>query len=268
MRKLQAILRDMGQVLVAFSGGVDSSFLLKTAADTLGSGVYAVIASSPTYPEREIRGARALARKLNVACEVVRTEEMDNPEFTSNSPLRCYHCKKELMARLKNIAENRNIGVVIDGQNADDRDDYRPGAKAAAELGVRSPLREAGLGKAEIRTLSRRLGLPTWDKPSLACLASRFPYHTAITAANLRRVSEAEAALTRLGFRQVRVRHHGDVARIEVPPRDLRRIMSPEIRTRLSRALKKAGYAYVALDVDGYRTGSLNETLGSTFKRR
>jgi uncharacterized protein len=251
----------MEKVLVAFSGGVDSTLLLKLAAEELGGSVLAVIARSETYPEREVRAARTLARRLGIRCRVIKTEELRNPAFAENSPLRCYHCKQELFSRLKGIAAAEGIPYVLDGSNFDDRGDYRPGAKAGRELGVRSPLREAGLTKAEIRELSRFFGLPTWDKPSLACLASRFPYYTPVEAESLARVGKAEDFLSRLGLSQVRVRHHGETARIEIPPGDFKVLMAAKVRTAVARQLKKLGYTYVTLDLEGYRTGSLNEPL-------
>ena len=266
LRNLKTILKNMDRVVVAYSGGVDSSLLLRVAADVLGPRVYAVIASSPTYPDREIRAARALARRLKVRHEVIATKEMDNPAFTANPPLRCYHCKRELMTEIRRIADRKGIAVIVDGQNADDLGDYRPGARAAAEMGVRSPLREAGLTKAEIRTLSRRFGLPTWNKPAMACLASRFPYDTPITAEALQRVGRAEEALNKLGFVQLRVRHHDTVARIEVGSDDIAKIARPPVRKRIVAALCKLGYMYVTLDLSGYRTGSMNETLSAAAR--
>ncbi len=266
LRTLKTILEGLGQVVVAYSGGVDSSLLLRVAADVLGPDVYAVIASSPTYPEREIRAARALARRLNVRHEVIATNEMENPSFTANPPLRCYHCKKELMTEIRRIADRKGMDVIVDGQNADDSADYRPGARAAAELGVRSPLRDAGLTKADIRALSKRFGLPTWNKPAMACLASRFPYDTPITAEALLRVERAEEALRKLGFGQIRVRHHDTVARIEVSPDEIARIARPAVRERIVAALRRIGYPYVTLDLSGYRTGSMNETLGAAAR--
>jgi len=258
---LKDILKSMKKVLVAFSGGVDSTFLLKAAQDVLGSNVMAVIASSATYPEREQQEALRIAEDLKVKYKVIHTKELDDPHFRDNPPERCYFCKKELFSRLKEIASEENIPHVCDGSNFEDILDFRPGSRAAQELDVRSPLKEARLEKKEIRVLSKKLGLPTWDKPSMACLSSRFPYFTPIDNESLRQIDSAEEYLRTKGFSQLRVRHHGQMARIEIDPRDFSVIMEKQTREEIVANLKKIGYLYVTLDLAGYRTGSMNEPI-------
>jgi len=257
---LQADLRGLERVAIAYSGGVDSAFLLKAAAETLGTGnVLAVLGDSPSLPRREKAEAERLASAIGVELVVILTGEMEDPRYAANPRDRCYYCKQALMRDARKQAESRGIAALLDGQNADDRSDWRPGSRAARECGVRSPLQEAGLTKAEIRLLSARLGLPTADKPAMACLASRLPYGTPVTAEALARIEAAEQALQDAGFATVRVRNHGAVARIEISPADFPRLLDPGLRARAVAAVKAAGFTYVALDLDGYRTGSLNE---------
>jgi uncharacterized protein len=259
--KLKNILQEMGGVLVAFSGGVDSTFLLKTAHEVLGKNVLAVIASSETYPQREKEEALRLAQKFNIRYKIIETKELENSDFANNPPQRCYFCKKELFSKLKDIAEAEGIPYILDGSNYEDTADFRPGTKAAEELGIRSPLKEVHMGKSEIRQLSKRSSLPTWNKPSLACLSSRFPYYTKIDTKNLKQVAQAEECLRKLGFTQVRVRHHGQIARIEIESSEFLKITEKKVREAVIKDFKKFGYIYIALDLAGFRSGSMNEPL-------
>ena len=253
-------LASLESVIVAYSGGVDSSYLAYIASRTLGDRAVAVTADSPSYPERHRNLAIQIARDFGLRHEIIHTSELENPEYRANPANRCYYCKHELYTHLSRLATARHA-VVVDGNNADDRGDYRPGRQAAREFGVRSPLDEVDLGKDEIRELSRLAGLPTWDEPASACLSSRIPYHNEVTDAKLRTIERAEQALRALGFRVFRVRHHDDVARIEIARSEMPRALEPDIAAAIVRELKEVGYRYVSLDLQGYRTGSLNEGL-------
>ncbi len=264
---LKSILRDMGKVVVAFSGGVDSTFLLKMAQEVLGDNVYAIIADSKTYPQAERENAVLLAKDMDVAYEVIHSHELENPEFVKNSPQRCYYCKTELFLQIKKIAEERDIPYVLDGSNFEDTKDFRPGAQAAHELGVRSPLKETGFLKDDIRQLSKILGLPTWNKPSMACLSSRFPYYTMIDDERLSQVAKAENYLKSLGFSQLRVRHHDTIARIEISKEEIEKLLSPEFRENIVKTFKQIGYTYVTVDLSGYRSGSMNEALPAEMRK-
>jgi pyridinium-3,5-biscarboxylic acid mononucleotide sulfurtransferase len=256
---LRRTLAGLGSVMVAFSGGTDSAYLAWVATAVLGEQAYCVTADSASYPSRHRELARRLARDFSLRHEFIVTGEMERPEYRANEPDRCYYCKQELFTQLNALARARGIAAVLDGANADDRDDYRPGRKAARELGVRSPLDEADLTKAEIRELSRRAGLPTWDEPASACLSSRIPYHSEVTPEKLAMIERAESVLFDLGFRVCRVRHHDDVARLELGADEMAHALDPAVREALVRDLKAIGYRYVALDLQGYRVGSLNE---------
>jgi len=261
LARLRTLLRETGGIAIAFSSGVDSTFLLKVAHEELGERVVAVTARSHSFPKREQDEAAAFCAREGIRQVVVESEELTIPGFRQNPANRCYLCKKELFTKILEIARAEGLSAVAEGSNMDDLGDYRPGLQAVRELGIRSPLREAELTKDEIRALSRRMGLPTWNKPSFACLASRFPYGEEITAERLGRVERAEQFLMDLGFGQVRVRSHGDLARIELCSEDIPKAV--EQREKIYAALKEFGFAYVALDLLGYRTGSMNEVLPS-----
>ena len=251
----------MDSVLVAFSGGVDSTLLLKVAQDVLHDKVLAVTAFSATYPQREEQSARDIARELKAHHECITTHELDSAQFTQNPTNRCYFCKRELFSQLQLIAQKKGYRYIVEASNRDDEKDFRPGFQAVKELGVRSPLREAGFTKEEIRQLSKRLKLTTFDKPSLACLASRFPYGQSIDKQKLHMVEQAEEYLYSLNFKQCRVRHHGSIARIEVEPEDIERLYDPTVRKGIAREFKKLGFTYITLDLEGFRSGSMNEPL-------
>jgi uncharacterized protein len=259
-------IKKRDSAAIAFSGGVDSTFLVKVAQEVLGDKLIAVTATSSTYPERELKEAIKYAKDMGVKHLIISSEELDIEGFASNPKNRCYYCKKELFTKIKNVAKENGVEYVFDGSNLDDKGDYRPGMQAAMELAVVSPLKEANLTKADIRELSQQLGLPTWDKPSFACLSSRFPYGKKITIPKLKMVEEAEQFLLDLGIKQVRVRHHGEIARIEVSPEERVKFFDATVMDTIGEKFKKIGFTYVTLDILGYRTGSMNEVLSAEEK--
>jgi uncharacterized protein len=268
IQRLKQILKEMKRVVLAYSGGVDSTFLLKTALDTLGrDNVLPITAKSDTFPKREYKLAKDITKKFGIKLVTIHTKELENETFIKNPINRCYYCKKELFKQLLSIARRKRFNFVIDGSNYDDRMDIRYGSKAARELGVRSPLAEARIGKKYIRRLSHQLHLPTWDKPSFACLASRFPYHHRITTKELKNIDKAEEFLYQCGFKQLRVRVHNEVARIEIARNEIKRLtLNERLLEKITKKLKQLGFSYVTLDLEGYRTGSMNEVLKKNKK--
>ncbi len=261
--ELKRVLTDLGSVVVAYSAGVDSTLVLKVAHDALGDKVLAATGLSDTYPEEEMAEARALAAEIGVEHVMLRTEELTDPRYAMNSHQRCFFCKNELYGKLRELATERGVEHIVDGTNADDMGDHRPGLRAARQLGVRSPLQEVGMTKDEIREISNELGLRTWDKPAFACLSSRFPYGTPITVEKLKQVATAERSIRQLGFKGFRVRHHDEVARLEIDPADFPRVI--ELHDKIVEDVRAAGYRFVTLDLRGYRSGSLNEGLSLTL---
>jgi pyridinium-3,5-biscarboxylic acid mononucleotide sulfurtransferase len=259
--RLREIVRSLGSCIVAFSGGVDSALVLKVATQELSERAYGVTGQSASLARRELDGVLNVVETLGAAHEVIATEELEDPDYRANPANRCYYCKHELYGKLAEIARERGAACIVDGFNLDDAQDYRPGRRAAEEFAVRSPLAEAGFSKADVRALSKQLGLEVWDKPALACLSSRFPYGTPITLELLARVERAEDAVLAAGVRECRVRHHGEIARIEVPLAELERLIQPGIREAIVAGVQAAGYRYVALDLGGYVHGSLNRAL-------
>ena len=265
-QKLEEYLKELGSIAVAFSSGVDSTFLLKVAKDVLNDKAIAVTARSHSFPKRELNEATAFCEKEGIRQFVIDSEELSIEGFSQNPKNRCYLCKHELFTKIKEVASENGIEYVAEGSNIDDNGDYRPGLKAVEELGIKSPLRYAGLTKADIRELSKEMGLPTWDKPSFACLASRFVYGETIDEKKLGMVDRAEQLLLDLGFKQVRVRIHGNIARIEVMPEEIAKLTEDGVRNEVYKTLKDIGFDYVTMDLAGYRTGSMNETLSELKK--
>jgi len=264
---LKEKIKNYGSAVVAFSGGVDSTFLIKVTYDILKENMMAVTATSSTYPERELKEAKKYAADMGVNHKVILSEELDIEGFASNPKNRCYYCKKELFTKILDIAKENQMKYVFDGANVDDQGDYRPGMVAAKELGIVSPLKEAGLTKEDIRILSKELNLPTWNKPAFACLSSRFPYGNEITKPKLKMVEEAEEFLMNLGFVQIRVRHHGEIARIEVSAQERSKFFNLELMDQVGKRFQEIGFTYVTLDLSGYRTGSMNEVLSEEEKQ-